>query len=62
MARVVAAVLDKVNAEQMQRFVGEIEAVKSRTGVTLPDDVLDLVMNLVTSNAERLGIRPPSAP
>ncbi len=60
MARVVADVLDKVNAEQMQRFVGEIEALKSRTGVRLPDDVLDLVTNLVTSNAERLGMRPPS--
>ena len=60
MARVVAGVLDKVNAEQMQRFVGEIEALKSRTGVRLPDDVLDLVTNLVRSNAERLGMRPPS--
>ncbi len=60
MARVVAGVLDRVNAEQMQRFVGEIEAVKTRTGVRLPDDVLDLVVNLVASNSERLGMRPPS--
>ncbi len=60
MVRVMAAVLDEVNAEQMQRLVGEIEALQDRTGVRLPDDVLALVANLVHSNATRLGVRPPS--
>ena len=60
MVRVMAAVLDEVNAEQMQRLVGEIEALHEHTGVRLPDDVLALVANLVHSNANRLGVRPPS--
>ena len=60
MVRVLAAVLDEANAEQMQRLMGEIEALRARTGVQLPDDVLALVQNLVHSNATRLGIRPPS--
>ena len=60
MVRVMAAVLDEANTEQMQRLVGEIEALQDRTGVRLPDDVLALVENLVHSNAVRLGVRPPS--
>ncbi len=60
MVRVMAAVLDEVNAEQMQRLVGEIEALLEHTGVRLPDDALALVANLVHSNANRLGVRPPS--
>ena len=60
MVRVMAAVLDEVNAEQMQRLMGEIGALQDRTGVRLPDDVLGLVENLVHTNANRLGIRPPS--
>ena len=60
MVRVMAAVLDEVNEEQMRRLVGEIEALHVRTGVRLPADVLALVENLVHSNAARLGVRPPS--
>lgn len=60
MARVMAAVLDEVNVEQMNRLVGEVNALRDRTGVQLPDDVLALVESLVHSNANRLGVRPPS--
>ena len=59
MARVVAAVLDQANAEQLQRFAGEIEALGKRNEVALPRDAAAIIENLVHSNAERLGIKPP---
>lgn len=59
MARVVAAVLDQANAEQMQRFAGEIAALGKRNELELPRDVATIVDNLIHSNAERLGIKPP---
>lgn len=59
MARVVAAVLDQANSEQLQRLVGEVNALSERTGVHLPSDAALIVENLVHSNAERLGVRPP---
>ena len=60
MARVIAGVLDQANAEQLQRFVGELHALKQRTEVELPGEVSTIVDNLIHSNAERLGIRPPA--
>lgn len=59
MARVVASVLDQANAEQLQRFVGEIEALGKRNELELPRDAAAIVDNLIHSNAERLGIKPP---
>ena len=59
MARVAAATLDQVNKEQMQRFAGEISAIRERTGVGPTQDVMALLQNLIHANATRLGMKPP---
>jgi len=62
MARVVADVLSQANAEQVQRFVGEIEAACLHKGLRIPQDVASLVGGLVHGAARELGMKPPQWP
>lgn len=62
MARVVADVLSQANAEQVQRFVGEIEAACLHKGLRIPQDVASLVGGLLHTAARELGMKPPRWP
>ena len=56
---VMSDLLARAGGEQVDRFAGEIQALSSRTGVTLPQDVLDITRYVIENNAQRLGIRTP---
>jgi hypothetical protein len=60
LVRITARVLDQANAEQVQRFAGELEALHARTELKLPSEVAELVRNLVDTAAHRVGIEPPA--
>lgn len=56
--RVVASMMARANAEQVQRFVGEINARFSAD--ELPAELTGMLRYVIHSAAERLGIRPPA--
>ena len=60
LVRVTARVLDQANAEHLQRFAGELEALHDHSALELPPAVAELARYLVDSAAHRLGIEPPS--
>lgn len=60
LVRITARVLDQANGEQVRRFAGELEALHERTSLDLPEEVAQLVRNLVDTAAHRVGIQPPA--
>ena len=60
LVRITARVLDQANAEHLQRFAGELEALHDHSKLELPPAVAELARYLVDSAAHRLGIEPPS--
>ena len=60
LVRITARVLDQANAEHLQRFAGELEALHDHSALELPPAVAELARYLVDSAAHRLGIEPPS--
>ena len=59
LVRVTARMLDQANAEQVQRFVGELNALGEATGTRIPDDAAEILDYIVSAAARRLGIEPP---
>lgn len=59
LVRVTARVLDQANAEQVQRFVGELNALGEASGARLPNDAAEILQYIVRGAAQRLGIEPP---
>ena len=59
LVRVTAGVLDQANAEQVQRFVGELNALSEATGARIPADAAQILNYIVSNAALRLGIQPP---
>lgn len=57
--RVTARVLDGANAEQVQRFVGELNALGEASGAPIPNDAAEILRYIVRGAAQRLGIEPP---
>lgn len=55
----VASVLDRCNAEQFARFVGEYNSLAMRDHLQLPTDVVGLLREIVTQSAQRLGVAVP---
>ena len=60
LVRITARVLDQANAEHLQRFAGELEALHDHSALELPPAVAELARYLVDSASHRLGIEPPS--
>ena len=59
LVRVTARMLDQANAEQVQRFVGELNALGEATDTRIPDDAAEILDYIVGAAARRLGIEPP---
>lgn len=55
----VASVLDRVDAEQFNRFVGEYGALSARDHLQLPEDVSAILSPLIAQAAHRLGTPVP---
>ena len=57
--RVTARVLDQANAEQVQRFAAELNALHEASGTSVPADAAEIIGYIVGQAAARVGLRPP---
>jgi len=57
--RVTARVLDQANAEQVQRFAAELNALHEASGTSVPADAAEIIGYIVEQAATRVGLRPP---
>ena len=52
--------LERVNREQLMRFVGEFEVLAQRDHLQFPAEIVDVMNVLVASATQRLGMPPVS--
>ncbi len=58
LAALTGRVLDNVDAEQLNRFVGEYKLLAERDHLQLPVDFTEVLQTQLNLAAERLGVRP----
>lgn len=59
--RVLAEVMDRVDAEQCQRVISEIGERRQQPGFSLPPDTAAHIDQVLRAGAQRAGVRPPPA-